>query len=88
MHRTLPFILLLLVPAFAGAQQSATEITPFVGYRFGGTFENEDETAKYEMQDSASFGLLINPFLCFDCSLIGRYARKRLVVLGIGSRAA
>ena len=55
------FLLILsLVPAFAGAQQSAVEVTPFVGYRFGGTFENEEETARYELEDSASFGLLVN----------------------------
>ena len=53
-------LILSLVPAFAGAQQSAAEVTPFVGYRFGGTFENEEETARYELEDSASFGLLVN----------------------------
>ena len=53
-------LILSLVPAFAAAQQSATEVTPFVGYRFGGTFENEEETARYELEDSASFGLLVN----------------------------
>jgi len=49
-----------LLPALAGAQDSGVEITPFAGYRFGGTFESEDATAKYEMQDSSSFGLLLN----------------------------
>ena len=53
-------LILSVVPAFAAAQQSATEVTPFAGYRFGGTFENEDATARYELEDSASFGLLVN----------------------------
>jgi len=52
--------MLLAVPALASAQDMGTEITPFVGYRFGGTFESADATFKYEMQDSSSFGLLLN----------------------------
>ena len=54
------FVALAFVPALAGAQQSGFEITPFVGYRFGGTFESEEPVAEYEMQDSSSFGLLLN----------------------------
>jgi hypothetical protein len=52
--------MLLAVPALASAQDTGTEITPFFGYRFGGTFESEDLSTKYEMQDSSSFGLLLN----------------------------
>lgn len=59
MHRILP-VFLLIFPVLVQAQQSSLEITPFVGYRFGGTFENEDQTAKYEMEDSESIGLLVN----------------------------
>jgi hypothetical protein len=59
MRRILLFTL-LTVPLLAQAQQAAVEITPFAGYRFGGTFETEDETARYEMEDSASFGLIVN----------------------------
>ena len=51
---------LIFVPALASAQESGVEITPFAGYRFGGTFESDEPAAKYEMQDSESFGLLIN----------------------------
>lgn len=54
------FAVLAFVPALAGAQDSGVEITPFVGYRFGGTFESEEPVAEYEMQDSSSFGLLLN----------------------------
>lgn len=54
------FAALMFVPALASAQESGVEVTPFVGYRFGGTFESEETTAEYEMQDSSSFGLLLN----------------------------
>jgi opacity protein-like surface antigen len=54
------FAVLVFVPVLAGAQESGVEITPYVGYRFGGTFESEETTAEYEMQDSSSFGLLVN----------------------------
>ncbi len=59
MYRILP-VILLTIPVLAQAQQSAIEITPFAGYRFGGTFENEESTARYELEDSSSFGLLVN----------------------------
>lgn len=59
MKRYLPAILILL-PALTGAQEAGVEITPFAGYRFGGTFETTDESAEYEMEDSSSFGLILN----------------------------
>ena len=36
------------------------EITPFGGYRFGGTFEITGSDESYELEDSASFGLILN----------------------------
>jgi len=51
---------LILVPVIAGAQDNGIEITPFAGYRFGGSFEEEGSTAQYELKDSASFGLILN----------------------------
>jgi hypothetical protein len=36
------------------------EITPFGGYRFGGTFDIVDTDDSYEFQDSSSFGLILN----------------------------
>ena len=36
------------------------EITPFGGYRFGGTFEIEASEASYKLQDSSSLGLIFN----------------------------
>jgi hypothetical protein len=58
MHRFLP-VILVLVPILAEAQEFSAEITPYVGVRFGGTFENEERTARYEMEDSESFGLIV-----------------------------
>jgi hypothetical protein len=36
------------------------ELTPFGGYRFGGTFEIEDSSDSYDFEDSSSFGLILN----------------------------
>lgn len=36
------------------------EITPFAGYRFGGTFDIAGTSESYELQDSSSFGLILN----------------------------
>jgi hypothetical protein len=35
------------------------ELTPFGGYRFGGTFEVEDSSDSYDFNDSSSFGLIL-----------------------------
>lgn len=53
-------IALLLFPALAQAQEANTEITAFGAYRFGGTFEEEESGAEYELNDSPSFGLIVN----------------------------
>ncbi len=53
-------LLLLLVPAVLQAQESTTEITAFGAYRFGGTFEEQSTEAEYELNDSSSFGLILN----------------------------
>jgi len=36
------------------------EITPFAGYRFGGTFYDEDTDNKIALDDDASFGLILD----------------------------
>jgi hypothetical protein len=62
MKRLLP-ALVLIVPALSIAQEANIELTPFVGARFGGTFESElpgAEPVEYEMEDSESFGLIVN----------------------------
>ena len=57
-------LLCVFVCAFstAEAQQedSWVEITPFAGYRFGGSFELEDVPESYDFVDSSSFGLILN----------------------------
>ena len=61
--RTALLAIALLSPAMSAAQESSVELTPFVGARFGGTFESElpsVEPIEYEMEDSASFGLILN----------------------------
>ena len=52
--------MLIFLPALTSAQESGVEITPFGGYRFGGTFETADASVEYEMEDSSSFGLILN----------------------------
>lgn len=43
-----------LTPAYANEQ----ELTPFVGYRIGGDFENIDDAVEITLEDANSFGLL------------------------------
>jgi len=51
---------MLLFPALLQAQEAVTEITAFGAYRFGGTFEEDATDASYELNDSPSFGLILN----------------------------
>ena len=46
--------------AIAADNEQRFEITPFGGYRLGGTFEIEASDASYEIQDSSSLGLILN----------------------------
>jgi len=44
-----------------GQSQTGTfELTPYVGYRFGGTLEDEDGSASVEFEDHGSAGLILN----------------------------
>ena len=52
--------LMLLSPVLAQAQEATAEITLFGAYRFGGTFEDDQSDASYELEDSPSFGLILN----------------------------
>lgn len=53
-----------LLCAFSGAhaqqEQSWFEITPFGGYRFGGSFSVEDSEESFNIVDSPSYGLILN----------------------------
>jgi hypothetical protein len=53
-------VLMLSLPAFVQAQEATTEITAFGAYRFGGEFEDKDSDASYQLEDSPSFGLILN----------------------------
>jgi opacity protein-like surface antigen len=59
---TVAAVVLLCLASPARAQQDTTafEIAPFAGYRFGGTFEIEDSPDSYDIEDSASYGLILN----------------------------
>lgn len=48
------------VPVCAQNDASTFEITPFGGYRFGGTFNVEEPAGSYELRDSSSIGLILN----------------------------
>ena len=54
------FAALIFVPLLAAAQDSGVEITPFAGYRMGGSFQEEGSDSEYELRDSSSFGLILN----------------------------
>jgi opacity protein-like surface antigen len=55
--------LIVALSCLAAAAQSADldfELTPYGGYRFGGTIDIADSDGSYKLDDSASFGLLFN----------------------------
>jgi opacity protein-like surface antigen len=53
---------LLLLPAVTYAQENKYkfQLTPFAGYRFGGTFEDRDTGQEYELNSSPSYGVILN----------------------------
>ena len=54
---------LLLLPAFPVIAQDSRfglEVTPFVGYRIGGEFEDQDSEATLELNEAGSYGLVFN----------------------------
>ena len=54
---------MLLVSLSARAQHDGAlgfELTPFGGYRFGGSFDVADSADSYELRDGSSFGLILN----------------------------
>ena len=59
MRRVL-FATMFLFPALLQAQEAGIELTAFGAYRFGGTFEEEESEARYELNDAPSFGLILN----------------------------
>jgi hypothetical protein len=51
---------LAMISAAAVAEELKVELTPFAAYRFGGTFELQDDEGSYELEDSSSYGLILN----------------------------
>ncbi len=50
----------LTLPALADERPPRFEITPFAGYRLGGTFEDDETGEELELEDSGSFGISLN----------------------------
>jgi len=46
--------------AHAQDSRAGFELTPFGGYRFGGSFEIEDSSDSFDFEDSPSYGLILN----------------------------
>ena len=55
-------IMLLSIPAEAVGQSNfgRAELTPYAGYRFGGSFDSEDGSASVRLDDRGSGGLILN----------------------------
>jgi hypothetical protein len=54
------FSLLTPLPAIAQVSSGKFELTPFAAYRGGGTFEEQDGSAEFELSESNAWGLIIN----------------------------
>lgn len=52
--------LLASSPALTDESGLGLEITPTGGYRFGGTFQVDDADTSWDVNDSSSFGLIVN----------------------------
>jgi hypothetical protein len=53
-------LVLLAMPAWANDRVLRYEITPFAGYRFGGSFEDDETGEEYDLDDDAAYGLIVN----------------------------
>jgi len=60
----LGFCLVLFSPVTEAArgkdEKFNIELTPFVGYRFGGSFEDDETDEDYDLENDSSFGLIVN----------------------------
>ena len=48
----------ILSASFASAQKA--EITPFLGYRYGGSFTNKERSTGFDVQNSPTFGVIFD----------------------------
>ena len=65
MKLTILLLIALFAMPFAGVASAQSnpgmfELTPYGGYRFGGTFEDAESGATAELDNNASFGLIFN----------------------------
>lgn len=51
---------LVTTDVFAQTSPGAFELTPYGGFRFGGTFEEEDTELEAKLDDDATYGLILN----------------------------
>lgn len=60
--RKVAVFLLFLSPAVATAQERRIELTPFIGYQFGGDLELHDEFGRFgvDLDESQSYGLILD----------------------------
>jgi len=51
-----------IFPVTAHSEEKASrfQLTPFLGYRFGGTFEDRDTGDEYQLNNNPSYGLILN----------------------------
>jgi len=59
-HVAAILITLIASPALSQNDEGTIELTPYGAYSFGGTFQDEESTAEAELQDSGSFGLILD----------------------------
>ncbi len=52
-------LVLALFPAISSAAQ-AVEVAPFIGQRYGGSFEDSNTLARFEVGDAAAYGLVLD----------------------------
>ena len=52
--------MLIMAPVRAAETEFRFQLTPFAGYRFGGTFEDQDTETDYDLENSPSYGLILN----------------------------
>jgi len=55
--------MVVLAAGFAGvasAEPPAAEITPYLGYRMGGSIDTDDPAGSYDLADASGFGLIVN----------------------------
>jgi hypothetical protein len=54
------FAVLNTVPTKAAETGYRFQLTPFAGYRLGGTFEDKENEIEYELENNPSYGLILN----------------------------